>query len=72
MTETVFLTVWGLLPDAAEDWQESVLFGRDVPRDRIPAILAQIATLATRDGIRNVRHVIERTPAVPNFAACIR
>lgn len=72
MSDTVFLTVWGTLPTATATWDETVLFGRDVPRDRIPTVLAQIATLATRDGIRNVRHVIESAPAVPNFAACVR
>lgn len=40
MSSPVFLTVWGLLPDASEDWQETVLLGREVSPDAIPGILA--------------------------------
>lgn len=68
----VFLTVWGLLPDATADWQETVLLGREVSADAVPHILAQCRTLAERDGIRNMRHVIETAPSVPDFGACVR
>lgn len=72
MPSSVFLTVWGLLPDASESWRETVLLGREVSPDAIPGILAQCRTLAQRDGIRNVRHTVETSPAVPDFGACVR
>ena len=71
MPDTVFLTVWGLLPDASEDWQETVLLGREVKPDAIPDILAQCRALAQRDGIRNVRHTVEVAPTVPDFGASV-
>lgn len=72
MSSPVYLTVWGLLPEASEDWQESVLLGREVMPEQIPGILAQVRDLAHRDGIRNMRHTVETSPIVPDFGACVR
>ncbi len=72
MSDRVFLTVWGLLPDATESWQESVLLGREVSPQSIPAILSQCQALAVRDGVRNVRHTVEPLNALPNFAGAVR
>lgn len=72
MSAPVFLTVWGLLPEASEDWQETVLLGREVSPDAIPGILAQVHALARAQNVRNVRHAIEAYPSVPDFGACVR
>jgi len=71
MSDRVFLTVWGLLPDATESWQESVLLGREVSPQSIPAILSQCQALAVRDGVRNVRHTVEPLNARPDFTAAV-
>ena len=72
MSAPVFLTVWGLLHEASEEWQETVLLGREVSPDAIPGILAQCRALAQRDGIRNMRYTVETSPSIPDFGACVR